>query len=142
MSLDNLKISQRSCYNLPIQYFEADFLWKVSLKNLNSGIILKTFTHALMHTQCIITKTQSNQITVRKQISHSHSIRQCLIKPLVEPLWVQPKTSILDTNPPMKVLTLSLLAAKFCHLLLTELQKHWTHIWSERMSDLIWIQTV
>ena len=29
-----------------IQHFEADFLWKVSLKILNSGIILKTFTHA------------------------------------------------------------------------------------------------
>ena len=28
-----------------IQYFEADFLWKVSLKILNSGIILKTFIH-------------------------------------------------------------------------------------------------
>ena len=28
-----------------IQNFEADFLWKVSLKILNSGIILKTFTH-------------------------------------------------------------------------------------------------
>ena len=27
-----------------IQDFEADFLWKVSLKILNSGIILKTFT--------------------------------------------------------------------------------------------------
>ena len=31
-----------------IQYFEADFLWKVSLKILNSGIILKEFTHALI----------------------------------------------------------------------------------------------
>ena len=31
-----------------IQQFEADFLWKVSLKILNSGIILKTFTHADM----------------------------------------------------------------------------------------------
>ena len=30
---------------LQIQHFEADFLWKVSLKILNSGIILKTFTH-------------------------------------------------------------------------------------------------
>ena len=30
-----------------IQHFEADFLWKVSLKILHSGIILKTFTHAL-----------------------------------------------------------------------------------------------
>ena len=27
-----------------IQYFEANFLWKVSLKILNSGLILKTFT--------------------------------------------------------------------------------------------------
>ena len=30
-----------------IQDFEADFLWKVSLKILNSGMILKTFTLAL-----------------------------------------------------------------------------------------------
>ena len=29
-----------------IQDFEADFLWKFSLKILNSGIILKTFTHS------------------------------------------------------------------------------------------------
>ena len=28
-----------------IQYFEVDFLWKVSLKILNLGLILKTFTH-------------------------------------------------------------------------------------------------
>ena len=28
----------------PIQHFEADFLWKDSLKILNSAIILKTFT--------------------------------------------------------------------------------------------------
>ena len=31
-----------------IQNFEADFLWKVSLKILNSEIILKTFTHAFL----------------------------------------------------------------------------------------------
>ena len=37
-----LKINQSS--NL-IQHFEADFLWKVSLKILNSGIILKALTH-------------------------------------------------------------------------------------------------
>ena len=30
-----------------IQHFEADFLWNVSLKILNSGVILKTFTHAI-----------------------------------------------------------------------------------------------
>ena len=29
-----------------IQHFENDFLWKVILKILNSGIILKNFTHA------------------------------------------------------------------------------------------------
>ena len=28
-----------------IQHFEADFLWKISLKILNSEIILNTFTH-------------------------------------------------------------------------------------------------
>ena len=31
-----------------IQHFEADFPQKVSLKILNSGIILKTFTHAII----------------------------------------------------------------------------------------------
>ena len=30
-----------------IQDFEADFLWKVSLKIQNSGIILKTISHAV-----------------------------------------------------------------------------------------------
>ena len=30
-----------------IQHFEADFLWKVSLKILNSVLVLKTFTHVL-----------------------------------------------------------------------------------------------
>ena len=29
-----------------LQHFEADFLLKVGLKILNSGIVLKTFTHA------------------------------------------------------------------------------------------------
>ena len=28
-----------------IQHFEANFLWKVGFKILNSGLILKTFTH-------------------------------------------------------------------------------------------------
>ena len=31
-----------------IQHFEADFLWKVSHKILNSGLILKTFTHVFV----------------------------------------------------------------------------------------------
>ena len=33
-----------------IQNFEADFLWKDSLKILNSGIILKTVTNVLNKT--------------------------------------------------------------------------------------------
>ena len=42
----NFKLFREALINCLIQYFEADFLWKVSLKILNSGIILKTFTHA------------------------------------------------------------------------------------------------
>ena len=34
-----------------IQHFEADFLWKVSLKILNSGLILKIFTHVNKNTR-------------------------------------------------------------------------------------------
>ena len=41
LSIDKLIINQRSL----IQGFDVDFLWKVGLKILNSGIILKTFTH-------------------------------------------------------------------------------------------------
>ena len=48
MCLDNLKINQKIMIIISlIQHFEADFLWKVSLKILNSGLILKTFTHVL-----------------------------------------------------------------------------------------------
>ena len=46
MCLANLKTNQRSYYNLLNSAFWADFLPKVSLKILNSGLILKTFTHA------------------------------------------------------------------------------------------------
>ena len=42
MSLDKLIINS---YNNLIQYFVPDFLWKVSLKILNLGIILKIFTY-------------------------------------------------------------------------------------------------
>ena len=45
LSLDRLNINRKTYYNLLYQHLEADFLWKVSLKILNSGIILKTFTH-------------------------------------------------------------------------------------------------
>ena len=45
LSLDRLKINERIYISSLIQNFEDDFLWKVILKDLNSGIILKTFTH-------------------------------------------------------------------------------------------------
>ena len=41
-----------------IQYFEADFLGKVSLKIVNSGLILKTFTH--VHNKVNNTVTHKN----------------------------------------------------------------------------------
>ena len=41
MSFDNLKKIREAIIVCLIRYFEADFLWKVSLKILNSGIILK-----------------------------------------------------------------------------------------------------
>ena len=48
MFKDKLKINQREAIvNFLIQHFEADFLWKVSLEILNSGITLKTFTHEI-----------------------------------------------------------------------------------------------
>ena len=43
--LDNLKLYQKAINTCRVQHVEADFLLKVSLKILNSGIILKTFTH-------------------------------------------------------------------------------------------------
>ena len=46
LCLDNLKLKEGTIISL-FQHFEADFLWKVSLKILNSGLILKTFTHAI-----------------------------------------------------------------------------------------------
>ena len=46
LCLDNLRLIGEAIIISLIQHFEADFLWKVSLKILNSGLILKTFTHA------------------------------------------------------------------------------------------------
>ena len=53
---------------LPIQHFEADFLWKVSLKILNSGVILKTFTH--VYTDIVLTLSKKG-ISIRKSASKS-----------------------------------------------------------------------
>ena len=48
LSFNNFNTRQRSYYNL------ADFLWKVSLKILNSGIIPKTFTTARLDTKDLL----------------------------------------------------------------------------------------
>ena len=47
-----------------IQDFEADFLWKVSLKILNSGLILKTFQDLMCRLIChfIITICTHHQV--------------------------------------------------------------------------------
>ena len=56
-----------------IQHFEADFLWKVSLKILNSGIIQKTFTHGYPRKDGIqittILTSKSNKIIIRFVLS-------------------------------------------------------------------------
>ena len=44
-SLDKRKLNKEAIIFCLIKDFEADFLWKVSLKILHSGIILKAFTH-------------------------------------------------------------------------------------------------
>ena len=50
MSLHKLKYVYKSVITeCPIQHFEADFLWNINLKILNSGIILKKFTDDSLH---------------------------------------------------------------------------------------------
>ena len=53
-----------------IRHFKADFLWKVSLKTLNSGLILKIFTHVIQHTVCI-----HFQNTIPYNVSWNHCRR-------------------------------------------------------------------
>ena len=47
-----------------IQDYEADFLWKVSLKILNSGIVLKTFTHVYKNLLLIKMTSKYSWVTV------------------------------------------------------------------------------
>ena len=47
-----------------IQHFEADFLWKVSLKIMNSGIILKTLTHTYAQIPIIIALAESDKVLI------------------------------------------------------------------------------
>ena len=68
-----------------IPHFEADFLWKVSLKILNSGIILKTFTHE--------DRTHSNTWAAM------WDFQQCGIPTrVVSDKFVQPPVALNDSN--------------------------------------------
>ena len=49
-----------------IQQFEADFLWKVSLKILNSGVILQTFTHVFKQQNEGMDKYNANHVYSRR----------------------------------------------------------------------------
>ena len=59
LCLDNLKNNQRIKLLLStiislIHHFESDFLWKVSLKILNSGLILRRLRHTYFLVCCIL----------------------------------------------------------------------------------------
>ena len=60
LSSKNLKKKIREAIVMPNSAFEADFLWKVSLKILNSGLILKTFTHSIELFEAMVKWTCSN----------------------------------------------------------------------------------
>ena len=55
-----------------IQDFEADFLWKVNLKILNSGIILKTFTHKVQHKKTFQCDWKIVEWDVKYQFKQTH----------------------------------------------------------------------
>ena len=74
--LDHL-VGVREAYIISlIQYFEDDFLWKVILKILNSGIILKTFTHAFLrvaiYKQNLLNADTSHELTKVQNLHYLH----------------------------------------------------------------------
>ena len=68
LCFDNQKAKQKAIIVPLIQHFEVDFLWKVSLKVLNSGLILKTFTHVY---GCIA------RVSITTQHVFNESLRFC-----------------------------------------------------------------
>ena len=61
-----------------IQHFEADFLWKVSLKILNLGIILKTFTHETSMMGTFYVKDETPQILLAKTLRPGYILLVCV----------------------------------------------------------------
>ena len=45
-----------------IQYFDADFPWKVSLKILNSGMTMKTLTYVRINVALINSNSKNPQV--------------------------------------------------------------------------------
>ena len=60
-----------------IQHLEADFLWIDSLKILNSGIILKTFTHVYSKTCVKRPFSKRPKISFQDQLSLNAGQKYC-----------------------------------------------------------------
>ena len=58
-----------------IQHFEADFLWKVSLKILNSGIILKKYRKIYQIVHCYHYDWPMNILEIPYWKKHKHSVK-------------------------------------------------------------------
>ena len=60
-----------------IQHFEADFLWKVSLKILNSGILKLSLMHiAVSRVHCMISQPQNPEF--RNNPENFHVSNRCI----------------------------------------------------------------
>ena len=76
MCLDNLKIIKEANIISLIQHFKADFLLKVSLKILNSGLILKTFNNGAI--SCVMfgivmklhRRLQARKVTLNSEVQY------------------------------------------------------------------------
>ena len=164
INLNHIKEVIRICL---IQDIEADFLWKVSLKILNSGIIMKPFTLAL-HRQKGDGCKQSTPISIEH--NWHYSILRKLIFRLINNL--QPVTFLINRRCQIISFkwTLPGIHGPLCHLLMyfgqvafiayhmspdpttngaktfvvcqKPLQTVRTQIRPDVKSSLIWVQTV
>ena len=62
-----------------IRDFETDFLWKVSLKILNSQIILKTFTHVVPVQTKKTAKHVSMTLFFYWDVKHKHKQKEQIV---------------------------------------------------------------
>ena len=108
---DKLKMNHRSYYNLPNSGFEADFLWKVSLNILNSGISLKIFTHEYgwylelilvrkIPVKCWILVAYIGQNTHLMVLGMEPNLATCLLTTYLFTVFNQSKSLDSDNDPP------------------------------------------